>query len=81
MQPKDIKGRYNSFRRGKKSVVPSLKRDLSIEDMIPSMSKAAFGFEGYTSPNNKQMLKEPFKVKQHPKLTIPRVKKDTYITE
>lgn len=78
-----MKGRFNSFRRGKKSVVPnSLQKDLSVEDMInTSLKKTTFGFDGYRSPNNKQMLKNPFAGTKFPKLTVPRQRKDTFITE
>ena len=44
-------------------------------------SKKAFGFEGYTSPTNLQKLKDPFSPNKFPKLTIPRIKKESYIGE
>jgi hypothetical protein len=30
----EMKNKYATFRRGKKSVAPAMKRDLSVEDMI-----------------------------------------------
>lgn len=44
-------------------------------------NKKAFGFEGYTSPTNKQHFKHPFSPQKFPKLTVPREKKETFITE
>ena len=75
-------GKYHSFRRqGRKSQIPKL--DVSINDMVQSVTntKKAFGFEGYITPSNKPLLMNPFNPIKAPKLTIPRVKKDSYITE
>ena len=55
---------------------------VSLEDMVASAAnKKAFGFDGYISPSNKEVFKHPFSAQKFPKLTIPRVKKDSFITE
>ena len=49
--------------------------------MSAAANKKAFGFEGYSSPNNLEQITDPFSPTKFPKLTIPRIKKESFFTE